>query len=96
MPMGLIIGSITPNPEGRQSRLEYTALYKRTMASLRGTPTLYCTVKMATPGRDTEYKCSTPSISPNTCSIGEATRCSICEALAPGAGTMTLAIVTSI
>src|SRR5690554_5673999 len=48
------------------------------------------------PGRETEYVCSTPSISASTCSIGTATTFSTSTALAPGNGTNTFANVTSI
>ena len=54
MPRGLIRAGITPMFCGIQSWLEYTALYRRTMASSRGSPTSNCTVRMLLPGRDTE------------------------------------------
>src|SRR5690606_25207196 len=60
------------------------------------TPTSNSTVATTLPGRLTEKVCSTPSISDSTCSSGYATICSTWRASAPGKGTMTLAMVTSI
>ena len=58
MPLGLTMGGSTPSPCGSQSVLELSVSYKRTNASVRGTPTLYCTVITATPGLDTDMTCS--------------------------------------
>ncbi len=54
MPLGLTIGGKAPKPLGNQSWLALSTSYTRTKASVRGTPTLNCTVSTATPGRDTE------------------------------------------
>ncbi|MCY1535480.1 hypothetical protein D9M68_708870 [compost metagenome] len=54
MPLGLTIGVSTPRPCGSQSWLALSTSYRRTSASVRGTPTLNCTVSTATPGRATE------------------------------------------
>ena len=54
MPLGLTIGVSVPRPAGSQSWLALSTSYRRTSASVRGTPTLNCTVSTATPGRDTE------------------------------------------
>ena len=51
MPLGLTIGGSTPNPAGSQSLLDCTVSCSRTSASVRGTPTLNCTVTTASPGR---------------------------------------------
>ena len=53
MPLGLTIGGKVPRSRGNQSWLALSTSYKRTKASVRGTPTLNCTVSTATPGRDT-------------------------------------------
>ena len=55
------------------------------MASVRGSPTLNCTLSTAMPGRDADAMCSTPAISPRTFSIGEATRFVIAVGANPGA-----------
>src|SRR5574343_1246754 len=96
MPFGLTNGWPTPTPGGIQSWLEYTWLYRRTMAGWRSTPTVYSTVSTAMPGREIEYTCLTPSISDNFFSSGKLTSCSTWRASAPGNGTNTLAMVTSI
>ena len=96
MPLGLMMGSSTPRPFGSQSALEFTVSYSRTSASVRGTPTLNCTVMIATPGRDTDITCSTPAICASTCSAGPATICSTSRTAAPGKGISTLAMVTLI
>ena len=54
MPLGLTIGSPTSSCAGSQSRLEWIVSYNRTSASVRGTPTLNCTVMTAMPGFDTD------------------------------------------
>ena len=54
MPLGLTMGVSTPRPEGSQSWLALSTSYRRTSASVRGTPTWNCTVSTATPGRATE------------------------------------------
>ena len=54
MPLGLTMGGKVPSSRGSQSWLALSTSYKRTSASVRGTPTLNCTVSTATPGRDTE------------------------------------------
>ena len=54
MPLGLTSGGCTPRPWGSQSAFDCTVSYSRTSASVRGTPTLNCTVSTATPGRATE------------------------------------------
>ena len=54
MPLGLTIGGMTPRPCGSQSWLALSTSYRRTSASVRGTPTWNCTVSTATPGRATE------------------------------------------
>ncbi len=95
-PFGLMMGCSTPRPLGSQSALAPTVSYRRTTAAWRGTPTLNCTVTTATPGRDTLITCSTPVICDSTCSAGVATMASTSFALAPGNGTITLAMVTSI
>ena len=95
-PLGLTMGGSTPSPGGNQSALAPTASYKRTTAAWRGTPTLNCTVSTATPGRDMLITCSTSLICDSTCSAGVATMASTSRALAPGNGTITLAMVTSI
>jgi hypothetical protein len=96
MPLGLMIGASTPRPLGSQSAFELTVSYSRTSASMRGTPTLNCTVITARPGRDTDITCSTPAICASTCSAGVATICSTSRTAAPGNGISTLAIVTLI
>ena len=96
MPLGLMIGSMAPSPLGSQSALLRKVSCRRTSASVRGTPTLNCTVITATPGRDTEVTCSVPCICDSTCSAGVAIICSTSGTEAPGNGTMTLAMVTSI
>ena len=96
MPLGLMIGGSTPRPLGSQSAFELTVSYSRTRASMRGTPTLYCTVRTARPGRETEVTCSMPEICASTCSAGPATICSTLRTEAPGKGISTLAIVTLI
>ena len=96
MPLGLTMGGITPKPWGSQSWLALSTSYKRTNASVRGTPTSNCTVSTATPGRDTEYVCSMPWICDSTCSAGPATILATSLLDAPGKGMMTLAIVTLI
>ncbi len=48
------------------------------------------------PGCETLLTCSTPSICESTCSAGVAISCSTSATDAPGKGTMTLAMVTSI
>jgi hypothetical protein len=53
MPLGLTIGGST-QVRGSQSWLALSTSYRRTSASVRGTPTLNCTVSTATPGRETE------------------------------------------
>ena len=70
--------------------------YRRTIASVRGTPTLNCTVMTARPGRETDITCSTPAIRDKTCSAGVATICSTSRTDAPANGISTLAIVTLI
>ena len=70
--------------------------YSRTSASVRGTPTLNCTVITAMPGCDTDITCSTPAMRDSTCSAGVATICSTSRTEAPGNGISTLAIVTLI
>jgi hypothetical protein len=96
MPLGLTKGSPTPRPLGSQSAFALIVSYRRTSASVRGTPTLNCTVTTARPGRDTDITCSMPAICASTCSAGPATICSTSRAAAPGKGMSTLAIVTSI
>ncbi len=96
MPFGFTSGSPTFNSRGSQSRCERIVSCRRTTASLRETPTLNCTVIIACPGRDTDQTCSRPWICESTCSAGMATSCSTSAADAPGNGTKTLAIVTSI
>ena len=96
MPLGLISGGPTPRPRGSQSALALTVSYRRTSASVRGTPTLNCTASTATPGFEIDMTCSTPVIWPSTCSAGVATICSTSRTDAPGKGTNTLAIVTLI
>ncbi len=96
MPFGLTSGSPTPSSGGSQSRCDRIVSCRRTTASLRGTPTLNWTVTIACPGRDTDHTCSRPWICDSTCSAGMATSCSTSAADAPGNGTRTLAIVTSI
>ena len=96
MPLGLMIGSPMPRLGDTQSRFELTVLYRRTSASVCGTPTLNCTVSTAMPGRDTEYTCSMPLICASTCSAGVATSVSTSRAEAPGNGTSTFAMVTLI
>ena len=54
MPLGLTIGVKVPRSRGSQSWLALSTSYKRTSASVRGTPTLNCTVSTAMPGRATE------------------------------------------
>ncbi len=54
MPLGFTMGGRMPRFCGRQSWFEYMALYSRTSASVRGSPTLNCTVSTPMPGRDTE------------------------------------------
>ena len=95
-PLGLMMGAPTPKPRGNQSALAPTVSYRRTTAVWRGTPTLNCTVSSATPGRETLITCSTPFICASTCSAGVAIRASTSRTPAPGQGTMTLAMVTSI
>ena len=96
MPLGLMMGSITPKFMGNQSVFDRNVSCKRTKASVRGTPTLNCTVKMAKPGRDNDMTCSVPAICESTCSAGVATICSTSATLAPGNGIKTLAMVTLI
>ena len=96
MPLGLISGSPTPRPGGSQSALALTVSYRRTSASVRGTPTLNCTVITARPGRETDITCSMPAICDSTCSAGVATICSTSRTDAPGNGISTLAMVTLI
>ena len=96
MPLGLISGWPTPRPRGSQSALALTTSYKRTSASLRGTPTLNCTVSTATPGFEIDMTCSTPVIWLSTCSAGVVTICSTSRTDAPGKGMNTLAMVTLI
>ena len=96
IPLGLTIGLPTPKLCGNQSELEFKVSYKRTKASVRGTPTLYCTVTTAMPGRETDITCSTSAICPKTCSAGVATMRSTSLADAPGKGINTFAMVTLI
>ena len=96
MPLGLTMGGNTPSPCGSQSVLELSVSYKRTNASVRGTPTLYCTVITATPGLDTDMTCSISAICPKTCSAGVATMRSTSLTDAPGKGINTFAMVTLI
>ena len=96
MPLGLMRGGSTPRPAGSQSALAFTVSYRRTSASVRGTPTLNCTVSTARPGLATDITCSTPLICDSTCSAGMATICSTSRTAAPGKGISTLAIVTLI
>ena len=96
MPLGLMSGSGKPRLRGNQSAFSRIVSCNLTKASVRGTPTLNCTVMMATPGRETEKTCSTPAILDNTCSAGMATICSTSRTDAPGNGAITLAMVTLI
>ena len=96
MPRGLITGSSTPSSGDTQSRLAASVSRTRTIASVRGTPTLNCTVMSAIPGRETECTCSMPGICASTCSAGIVTSDSTSRTEAPGNGTKTFAIVTSI
>ena len=96
MPLGLMRGCNTPKPLGSQSACELTVSYKRTKASVRGTPTLYCTVTTDMPGCETDMTCSTPAICDSTCSAGPDTICSTSFTDAPGKGISTLAMVTLI
>ena len=91
-----MMGSPTPSSGDTQSRLAASVSHRRTIASVRGTPTLNCTVSTAMPGRETEYTCSMPGICASTCSAGAATSDSTSRTEAPGNGTKTLAIVTLI
>ena len=86
MPLGLMSGAPTPRPRGSQSALALTVSYRRTSASVRGTPTLNCTVTTARPGRETDITCSMPAICDSTCSAGVATICSTSRTDAPGKG----------
>ena len=54
MPLGLISGSGKPRLRGNQSAFSRIVSCNLTSASVRGTPTLNCTVMIATPGRETE------------------------------------------
>ena len=54
MPMGRTMGVSVPSPAGSQSWLAFSTSYRRTSASVRGTPTSNCTVSTAMPGRETE------------------------------------------
>ena len=54
MPLGRTIGASVPRPAGSQSWLALSTSYRRTSASVRGTPTLNCTVSTARPGRAIE------------------------------------------
>ena len=54
MPLGLTMGASVPSSRGSQSWLALSTSYRRTSASVRGTPTLNCTVITAMPGRATE------------------------------------------
>ena len=54
MPLGLISGSGKPRLRGSQSAFSRMVSCNLTSASVRGTPTLNCTVMIATPGRETE------------------------------------------
>src|SRR5512138_3395529 len=96
MPIGLISGGPTPRPRGSQAACALTTSYRRTSASVRGTPTLNCTVSTTTPGRETDITCSTPVIWLSACSAGVVTICSTSRTDAPANGTNTLAIVTLI
>ena len=96
MPFGRTSGSPTLSSGGSQSLCERIVSCSRTMASVRGTPTLYWTVISAWPGRDTDQTCSSPGICESTCSAGIAISVSTSFADAPGNATKTLAIVTSI
>ena len=96
MPLGLTSGSPTRSSGGSQSRCDRIVSCRRTTASLRETPTLNWTVIIAWPGLDTDQTCSSPWICERTCSAGIATSRSTSSADAPGKGTNTLAIVTSI
>ncbi len=96
MPLGLTSGSSTPRPRGSQSAWLLMESCSRTSASVRGTPTLNCTVRTAMPGRETDITCSTPAIRDSTCSAGVVTICSTSRTAAPGKGIITLAMVTSI
>ena len=96
IPLGLMMGSNTPRFFGSQSLLERSVSCRRTKASVRGTPTLNCTVNTANPGRDKDMTCSVPAICESTCSAGVATICSTSATLAPGKGISTLAMVTLI
>ena len=62
MPLGFTRGSPTPSSLGSQSRFALTVSWRRTRASVRGTPTLNCAVTMAKPGFETEKTCSSPWI----------------------------------
>ena len=96
MPLGLMMGSSTPRFLGSQSAFVRSVSCKRTKASMRGTPTLNCTVMTAKPGRASDMTCSVPAICESTCSAGMATICSTSATLAPGNGISTLAMVTLI
>ena len=96
MLLALTIGASVPKVFGSQSACDRAVSWSRTSASVRGTPTLNCTVTTASPGRDTDITCSTPAICASTCSAGPATICSTSRTAAPGNGISTLAIVTSI
>jgi hypothetical protein len=52
--LGLDDGRQRPRPRGSQSWLALSTSYRRTSASVRGTPTWNCTVSTAMPGRETE------------------------------------------
>ena len=54
LPLGLTMGVRVPRSRGSQSWLALSTSYRRTSASVRGTPTLNCTVSTAMPGRATE------------------------------------------
>jgi len=96
IPLGLTIGVSAPRSAGSQSWLALSTSYRRTSASVRGTPTLNCTVSTAMPGRATEYVCSMPAIWDSTCSAGRATMFCTSALAAPGNGIRTLAMVTLI
>ena len=56
MPFGLTTGSSTPRCAGSQSLWDINVSYSLTSASMRGSPTLNCTVSTAIPGCVTEYR----------------------------------------
>ena len=96
MPLVLIIGWATPRLRGNQSCFENILSYRRNIAWVLSSPTVYSTVKTLRPGLDIEYTCLTPLISDRACSAGTLTRLSTSLAEAPGNAIKTLAKVTSI